>query len=52
MIDHGIPFIHVLTRILKTFNIELEQAICNIANTQKDNFNDQLRNGARYEMMT
>ncbi|MBW0466590.1 hypothetical protein O181_006305 [Austropuccinia psidii MF-1] len=48
LIDHGIPFIHVLTRVLKTFNIELDRAIGNIANTQKDNIYDQLRLGARF----
>lgn len=48
LIDHGISFVHVLTRLLKTFNINLELAICNIANTQKDNIYDQLRLGARF----
>ncbi|MBW0466480.1 hypothetical protein O181_006195 [Austropuccinia psidii MF-1] len=48
LIDHGISLVHVLTRILKTFNIELDRAICNIANTQKDNIYDQLRLGTRF----
>jgi hypothetical protein len=47
LIDHGISFVHVLTKLLKTFNIDLELAICNIANTQKDIIYDQLRHGAR-----
>ncbi|POW21093.1 hypothetical protein PSHT_02857 [Puccinia striiformis] len=48
LIDHGISFVHILTKLLKTFNIELELAICNIANTQKDVIFDQLRLGARF----
>ncbi|PLW23812.1 hypothetical protein PCASD_10652 [Puccinia coronata f. sp. avenae] len=48
LIDHGISFVHVLTKLLKTFNIDLELAICNIANTQKDIIYDQLRHGARF----
>ncbi|KAG0141502.1 hypothetical protein CROQUDRAFT_725610 [Cronartium quercuum f. sp. fusiforme G11] len=48
IIDHGIPFVHALTRVLKTFNIDLENAICNISNTQKDNFYYQLCSGARF----
>ncbi|KAH9811451.1 PLC-like phosphodiesterase [Melampsora americana] len=48
MVDHGMTFVHVLTRLLKTFNIDLENAICNVANTQKDHFYDQLRSGARF----
>ncbi|WAQ84780.1 hypothetical protein PtA15_5A353 [Puccinia triticina] len=48
LIDHGISFVHILTKLLKTFNIDLELAICNIANTQKDVIFDQLRHGTRF----
>ncbi|KAI8454583.1 PLC-like phosphodiesterase, partial [Phakopsora pachyrhizi] len=48
LIDHGISFVKVLTKLLKGLNIEIERAICNISNTQKDNFSNQLLLGVRF----